>query len=102
MQQRAATRVLVVSAPVLLDLGAMALVGHTATLRRSRWLCRAARLLAMQRGAEDQRELGLRVVAILDLIARERRGDDQRAVVRQLAREPLEKQCAIVSGQCAR
>src|SRR4051794_7443847 len=91
-----------VRAPVLLDLGAVALVGDATAPARARRLGLAARLVAMERGAQDERELGLRVVAVLQLIAGERRGDDQRAVRRELAREASEQERAIVVGERAR
>src|SRR3569623_1701061 len=73
----------------------MPLALDAAPLARARRLGLATRLVAGQRGAQDQHELVMRVVAVLYLVAGRLRGDDQGAVGGQLAREPREQQRAI-------
>ena len=86
----------------LFDAGAMALVGDSPALGTTRWLGLATMLRPDQRGAHDQRELRERVLAILDLVARQRRRDDQRTLAAQPAREFLEEPRAIVRMQRGR
>src|SRR2546423_8181684 len=85
--------------PAALDVAAVLLRGDAAALRRARRPRRVALLGALERRAHDQDQLGLGIVAVLELIARLGRRDDQRAVAGEARAQPLDEPRAIDVAQ---
>lgn len=77
----------------------VALVRDAPALGAAADLRGAAELGALERGAHDEGELAGGIVAVLALIAREGRRDDQGAVSREALAEPLDEPAAIVVAE---